>query len=280
MLKSVIGEVLLIALAVNALSHTVAQCKWAWADENGAELVPAAWSNPDSEITVYRIAGCGNQPEQAFKFIESDLANYYVVDVNYRPNRGCNMNLIAQQVCDDIEKHHYQKVLIVGCSIGDYVGRVCEAKYRNVYTIAINPEPDSSLLQPWAKVATRAGVPLARVVGLFLGWGMQWQAYSDCGNHFSLNFMVSQFGQIGYCHGAPRCTDNMLGMVLAEADANSKGADEFLLGRDAMEAYFGPDVPIYSAVGVGHGNTVKGADAYKTAWDQLWPQAKARLEGK
>lgn len=187
------------------------------------------------------------------------------------------MKLIADQVASDIEKHDYDKVLVIGCSIGDYVGRVCESKFEHVYTIAFNPEPDSSLLKPWAKVATRVGVPLGKIVTFVLGWGSQWQWYSDCGNHFSSTFMVSQFGQIGYRHDAPRVSSRLLGIIVAEADANGKGEDEFLQGREAMEAYFG-NVNIYSAVGVGHANTVKGAEAYKAAWDRLWAEAKPRFD--
>lgn len=279
--KKFLAPSIALVVAINAVTYLVAQGIWMLTDQNGADLVSAKWSNADSPITVYLVAGCGNQPEQAFEFIQDDLKGYNVINVNYRPDRGCDMKLIAQQVIDDIIENDRQRVLVIGCSIGDYVSRVCEAELGDrVYTIAINPEPDSKLLRPWAKVATRAGVPLARLVTFGFGWGLQWQGYSDCGNHFSWNFMMSQFRAIGYCHGAPQTSDNLLGIIIAEADENDKGADEFLKGKKAMQEYFGEEVPIYSAIGAGHGNTVKGADAYRVAWDQLWPGAKAMIEAE
>lgn len=278
-MKQILAAVIAVAALINAVSYWIALAKWSLGGENGAELVSASWSKPTSDVAVYLIAGCGNQPEQAFEFVQSDLKDYNVIYVKYRPDRGCDMKLIADQVVEDIEANSYQNVLVVGCSIGDYVGRVCEAELGDrVHTIAVNPEPDSSLLKTWAKVATRVGVPLGRLLTLVMGWGSQWQLYSDCGNTFSANFMVSQFWQIGTCHDAPRVSDNLLGIIIAEADENGKGEDEFLQGREAMQDYFGSDVEIYSATGVGHGNTVKGATAYKAAWDELWKVAKPIVE--
>lgn len=269
----------LIAFAVlfNSVSYAVTLAVWSAKGENGATLIRKCFASTKNGLMVYLVAGCGNQPEQAFEFLMDDLAGLGITFVNYRPDRGCDMKLIAEQVIDDIKANDFQKALIISCSIGDYVGRVCEAELGDrVATIPINPEPDSELLKPWAKVATRVLTPIARVLTIVLGWGSQWQGYSDCGNHFSSNFMVSQFHEIGYINDAPRTTKNVLGIIIAEADKNGKGEDEFLRGREAMRKYFG-DVPIYSAVGVGHGNTVKGAEAYKKAWGKLWKKVKPRL---
>lgn len=283
MSKKFLG-VIVAALTINAVSHLLMQVKWWLASENGADLVmaqtPRGDGVVDDDVMVYLVAGCGNQPEQAFEFLMPDLADYGVTYVNYRPDRGCDMQLIADQVVADMQWHNYRKVLIIGCSIGDYVGRVCEAELGDrVYTIAINPEPDSSLLKPWAKVATRTLTPLAwAATTAAAGWFSQLQLYSDCGNHFSFDFMVSQFWQIGFRHDAPKACDNLLGIIVAEPDANGKGGDEFLQGREAMRAHFG-NVAIYSATGIGHGDTSKGASIYKKAWDKLWAVAKPVFDG-
>ncbi len=275
-------NIIIPTLIINAASHLLIQIKWRLAGENGADLVLAQTPREDGVanrgVMIYLVAGCGNQPEQAFEFLMPDLVDYGVTYVNYRPDRGCDMRLIANQVVADIKQHNYQKVLVIGCSIGDYVGRVCEAELGDrVYTIAINPEPDSSLLKPWAKVATRVGVPIGILLTTAAGWVSQWQLYSDCENHFSFDFMVSQFGQIGFRHDAPKACDNLLGIIVAEPDVDDKGEDEFLQGREAMRAYF-DNIVVYSAVGAGHGNTVKGASAYKEAWDKLWAVAKPAFE--
>ncbi len=278
MSKKVLKTIVTIVSLVNAISHLLMQLKWRVMGENGADLIlartPRVDDTVDEDVMVYLVAGCGNQPAKTFEFLMPDLADYSVTYVNYRPNRGCDVRLIADQVIADIQWHNYRKVLIIGCSIGDYVGRVCGAELGDrVYTVAINPEPDSSLLRPWAKVATRTLTPLARVATIVAGWFSQLQLYSDCGNRFSSDFMVSQFGQIGFRHDAPKVCDNLLGIIVAEPDENGKGRDEFLQGREVMREYF-DNVAVYSAVGVGHGNTVKGAAAYKKAWDELWTAAK------
>lgn len=273
--RKVIIAIVVLAMVINSLSYSAALIAWSHNGENGAELEVRQPANEDG-VMVYLVAGCGNQPEQAFELILPDLQEYGLTFVNYRPDRGCDMELIAKQVVENIEQNGYQKVLVIDCSIGDYVGRVCDQR-ADAYTIAFNPEPDACLLKPWAKFATRAGVRLADDATVLMGWLSQIPWYSDCGNHFSTTFMVSQFREIGYRDDVVPASLRMLGIIVAEADANGKGEDEFLQGREAMEAYFG-DVDIYSAVGVGHANTVKGAEAYKAAWDQLWAKAKPRFD--
>lgn len=280
---------------INIISSTIDVAKWGlilgnsisyWASLCSCEPpfrgqsanLRTLWDNLNG-CHVYLVAGCGNQPESAFQFILPYLKDYGVTMVDYLPGHVCDMETIAEQVVNDAKLHDYQRILVIGISIGDYVGRIAENRLGKIaYSIGINPEPDSRLLKTWAKVALRVGVPVAEAVSCAAGWLSKIRWYSDCGNHFSSTFIVSQFREIAFRRDAPRVSKRMLGMILAEADQkNGKGEDEFLLGRDAMRKYFGKHVPIYSAKGVGHGNTVKGAFAYERAWKELWARAEPIL---
>lgn len=251
-------------LALNSLSFCAARAYWHSNEGLGAKFEiyhPAE----DGELMFYLVAGCINQPRTAFKFIMDELKEVGGVTlVTYRNTRGCSMATIAKQVVRDAEKHHY-KVVTIGISIGDYVARVVEDTLPEAKSIPINPEPDSVILQPWARVASKIGSVLVSGLTIPLGWLSLIPWFNGDGNLFSVAFIADQFRDIGFVTNTPRTTSGVLGLIVSEYD-------EYLVNSIIRSRF--PDVPI-AVTPTKHGRTVPNAAEFLKAWRELNLQWKS-----
>ena len=248
-------KMLTYLLALNALTFCVARYGfWEHQGKVGAvlEVIKPAG---ESGIMNYYVAGCVNQPKAAFEFMVNDLEGG-VTYVNY-VNRGCDMKMIAEQVIADAREHGY-KARVIGISIGDYVSRWAEHEI-GAETIAINPEPDASLLQPWARYASVAGGAVAKLGAAACGWASLIPFYPSVGGKHSLSFIADQFYGIGTANDAPHSTERTLGVINSDEDQ--------FLDNVEIERYF-EGVPVEYAES-DHGNTVDKAPAYIEAWSAL-----------
>ncbi len=253
---------LFLIFFVNMLSFAVTRFCWATTGKTGAELEvirPIA----DGKKMYYLVAGCVNQPRSAFRFLIDELKDGGVTFVNYQAVRGCNIESIAEQVIADAKEHRYD-VRVIGISIGDYVGREVEAQIPNAKSVGINPEPEASVLRPYANIASKVGSVLLEVLTVPLGWLSAIPWYSDCGNRFSTAFIADQFVDIGFAR-ASYVTGNTEGIIISQRPGKAEG-DEFLSNQAISEYFSG--VPIAEAR-TGHGNTVGGADEFLAAWREL-----------
>ena len=169
------------------------------------------------------------------------------------------MKQIVNQVLADARQRNC-RVRIIGISIGDYVGRFAEAELDDVETVAINPEPRSNILKPYAGVGLKFVAPLME--GLTVPFG--WFSYIPCIRGFSFAFLADQWRDIGYCFDAPRVTSHTIGVICSSDD-------EFLRNAKIEECFEG--VPIVVVEGR-HADTQGNADAYAEAWDQLMAQQR------
>lgn len=252
----------LAIMILNALSFCVMRIYWYATEQCGAELEVARPAE-DGEVMYYVVAGCVNQPQSAFDFLMDNLDGG-VTFVNYQSTRGCSIRTIAKQVIADAEKHHYQ-TRVIGISIGDYVSRRVEDAIPGTLTVGINPEPNSSILRPWANVATKVGSVLAEGVSVAAGWLSVIPWYNGCDNYFSLAFIADQFRDIGFTYSTPHAIDGTVGVIISERPNKTEG-DEFLRNSSIKEYFDG--IPIVSAK-ASHGNTVDMADEFMKAWQSL-----------
>lgn len=251
------------AALLNSLSFCAVRAYWYSTGGLGAKLVVIKPAE-DGERMFYLVAGCINQPSTAFEFIMNELKELGGVTlVNYRNARGCSMTTIAKQVVRYIKKHRYQAVTI-GISIGDYVARVVEDELPEAKSIPINPEPDSDILRPWARTASRVGSVLVSGATMLLGWASLIPWLNGDGNLFSTAFIADQFRDIGFITNAPRTTDGALGLIISEHD-------EYLVNTIIKERF--PDIPI-AVTYTKHGKTGPNAAEFLTAWQELKLQMK------
>jgi len=153
-----VGKKLVIALLlVNSLSYVGARAYWYATGAVAAELQRVREVG-SSGVMNYFVAGNINQPERAFKFLEEKIDGG-ITYVTYAETRGCSMKQIVNQVLADAQQQNC-KVRIFGISIGDYVSRFAESELDDVETIAINPEPHSKILKPYAGVGLKILTPL------------------------------------------------------------------------------------------------------------------------
>lgn len=250
-------------LALNSLSFCAARAYWYASGNLGAKFEVYKEAE-DGELMFYLVAGCINQPRTAFKFIMDELKEVGGVTlVTYQNTRGCSMSTIAKQVVRDAEEHHY-KVVTIGISIGDYVARVVEDNLPEAKSIPINPEPDSVILQPWARIASRIGSVLVSGLTIPLGWLSLIPWLNGDGNLFSTAFIADQFRDIGFVTNTPRTMDGVLGIIISEYD-------EYLVNSIIQSRF--PDVPIV-VTPTKHGRTVPNATEFLGAWQKLKLQMK------
>lgn len=262
MMRKGLKRLIVALLILNSLSFCVARAYWYHSGEVGTRLETWRLAD-DSEVMNYLVAGCVNQPRSAYDFLLDELEGG-VTFVNYQATRGCSMRTIAKQVIADAERHNYQ-ARVIGISIGDYIGRRVEDALPGTESVGINPEPEASILRPWARGATCAGSVLAETLTVPVGWLSVIPWYNGCDNHFSLAFIADQFRDIGLIVNTPKATDGVKGIIISERPGKAEG-DEFLK-NSAIREYF-PGVPVAQAR-TGHGNTVDGADEFLRAWKEL-----------
>ena len=251
----------LCLLCFNALSFCIARICWYATGECGADfevMRPAE----DGEKMYYLVAGCINQPRTAFEFLFDELDGGITL-VNYHSAKGCSLRTISKQVIKDAKTHNYQ-ARVIGISIGDYVARQVEDAIPGAKSVGINPEPDSSILQPWANAATKVGSVAAEAVSAVAGWASLIPWYNGSGNRFSAAFIADQFRDIGFAYDAPHTTGGTMGIIVSERP--DKGGDEFLRNSSIKEYFDG--IPIAEAR-ASHGNTVDMADEFLEAWRSL-----------
>lgn len=269
-------QIVLTLLFFNTVSFMALRATWFTEGKYGAKLEvlrPA----PDGGKMYYLVAGCVNQPHSAFGFIADELAGGITL-VNYQAVRGCSIKTIAKQVIEDAKAHDYD-VRVIGISVGDYVARRVEAEIPGAKSVAINPEPDASILRPYANVASKVGSVLVEALTFPLGWLSAIPWYNGCGNRFSTAFIADQFRDIGFIRSYPNTTrprlgnyqrvehstKDTVGVIISNRPGKAEG-DEFL-SNSAIREYFN-GVPIAVAK-TGHGNTVDGATEFLKAWREL-----------
>lgn len=256
-MKKMVVFLILVALIINSASFCLARAYWYCFGGLGADLEVERPAD-DNGVMYYLVAGNVNQPRQAFAFLV-DRLHGGITYVTYRGTRGCDMQTIAAQVMDDAEEHGYT-ARIIGISIGDYVGRVAEAEFDDVETVAINPEANPRLLQTWARVGTRIASPVMEIVSIPLGWLSTIPFISTCkGTHFSLVFLADQWWEIAYINDAPEFYGSCRGAICSTDD-------QFLDNENIEEAFKGVIIEYAES---DHGNTVDKADAYIKAWAAL-----------
>lgn len=252
----------LCLLALNALSFCVARAYWYVTGEFGADLKVMRPAEDDGKM-YYLIAGCVNQPQTAFEFLFDELDGGITL-VNYHSAKGCSIRTISKQVIADAKEHDYQ-ARIIGISIGDYVSRQVEAAIPGTKSVGICPEPDSSILRPWANASTKVGSIAVEAISAAAGWASLVPWYNGCGNHFSTAFIADQFRDIGFVYDAPHATIGTVGIIVSERPGKDEG-DEFLDNSTIEEYFYG--TPIVEAA-ASHGNTVDMADQFLKAWRSL-----------
>ncbi len=251
-----VGKKLVIALLlVNSLSYVGARAYWYATGGVAAELQRVREVG-NSGVMNYFVAGNINQPERAFKFLEEKIDGG-ITYVTYAETRGCSMKQIVNQVLADAQQQNC-KVRIFGISIGDYVSRFAESELDDVETVAINPEPHSKILKPYAGVGLKILAPLMEGATVPFGW----LSHIPCIRGFSFAFLADQWRDLSYCFDAPHVTTNTLGVICS--------SDDEFLQNDVIADYF-KDVPIVMVEGK-HADTQGNADAYAAAWDELMSQ--------
>lgn len=253
--KNIGKKLLWTALLLNSLTYFSMRTLWYATGKVAAELKVVRKADDDNAMT-YLVAGNINQPIRAFEWL-MDRIKGGITFVNYAEKRGCSMKQIARQVIDDAKSHGYAKVCIIGISIGDYVGRWAESELDNATTVAINPEPSSEFLRPYAKWGLRVLTPLMELATIPMGW----LSHVICvRKEFSFAFLADQWRDIAYLTDAPHVTDSTRCVI------SSGRMDEFLR-HDVIDDYF-EGVPM-SIIDVRHGTTEANPSIYAQAYDEL-----------
>ncbi len=244
-------------LLINATTYVCARTIW-YANGGVAAELQRVREIGDSGVMNYFIAGNVNQPERAFKFLEGKIDGG-ITYVTYSETRGCSMRQIVDQVLADARQQNC-KVRFFGISIGDYVSRFAESELNDVdvETVAINPEPHSKILKPYAGIGLKILTPLMEGATVPLGW----LSHIPCIRGFSFAFLADQWRDLAYCFDAPHVTDCTLGVICSSDD-------EFL--QNGVIADYFKGVPIVMVEGR-HADTQGNAEAYAEAWDELMRQ--------
>lgn len=259
-LKPTGRQVLAMAALLNSGTYVLARGIWHATGKMAADLQVVRGAGESKKMT-YLVAGNINQPIRAYWWLLSRIEGG-ITFVNYAEKRGCSMKQITRQVLDDAKTHGYAEVCIVGISIGDYVGRWAESELDNATTVAINPEPSSEFLRPYARWGLRVLTPLMELMTIPMGW----LSHVICiRKEFSFAFLADQWRDIAYLTDAPDVTDH------ARCVISSGYMDEFLL-HDVIEERF-KGVPM-SVINVRHGTTEANPAIYAQAYDELMRRIK------
>ncbi len=248
-------------LALNTALFLTVRLAAVVTNSNGAELVVGKEVKPGGTMN-YAVPGCFNQAEASFdhwltdELPEEDGITY----VRYH-NLGYSIEQTAKDVVMDAQRKGYDRVRVIGISIGDYVGRYAEVMLPNVETYAVNPEPDASLLRPGARAAAIAGSLFLKALSVPFGMlsVVPFPVLPD-GDKITLSAFGDQLWSIAFAK-APKVYERTRGVIVCKGDQ-----DEFLQSREIVKYFDG--VP-YAEVDSNHGNVVDKAEAYKKAWAEL-----------
>lgn len=183
-----------------------------------------------------------------------------------RTKAGYDIDRQIDQVEQYVEENQITKLRVIGISVGDYAARCLEDELDcEVICLAVNPEPDSRMLKPWAKAMSYFGGGVFELGSIVGGWGglIEWMPKS--GERFSLAYTGDQFCRFASINGAPHVCDRTIAVMIGR-NKDGEDLDEFLK-NDEIEKYF-KGVPVYW-VDSNHGNTIDKAEAYRVVLEQI-----------